>query len=70
MDVCGPQLPDFARYRVEPGEPFALSEHDPGDTGGLGSAEEIARAIMFLLSDDASYVSGTTLTVDGGLMAT
>jgi NAD(P)-dependent dehydrogenase (short-subunit alcohol dehydrogenase family) len=35
----------------------------------LGSAGEVARAILFLLSDDASYVSGATLTVDGGLTA-
>ncbi len=31
-----------------------------------GSPEEVARAILFLLSDDASYVTGTTLDVTGG----
>ena len=31
-----------------------------------GAAEEIARAILFLLSDDASYITGSTLDVSGG----
>ena len=35
----------------------------------LGRPEEIAAAIAFLLSDDASYMTGTTLHVDGGRVA-
>jgi 3-oxoacyl-[acyl-carrier protein] reductase len=34
--------------------------------GYLGSADEVARAVTFLLSDESSYVTGTTLRVDGG----
>ena len=34
--------------------------------GDLGRPEDIADAIFFLASPDASYVSGTTLYVDGG----
>lgn len=34
--------------------------------GRLGSGEDIASAVAFLASDDASWVTGTTLLVDGG----
>jgi NAD(P)-dependent dehydrogenase (short-subunit alcohol dehydrogenase family) len=34
----------------------------------LGKANEITDAVMFLFSDKSSFVTGTTLTVDGGLM--
>ncbi len=35
--------------------------------GRLGGAEEIAKAARYLLSDDAGYVTGAILPVDGGL---
>jgi len=34
--------------------------------GRLGLPEEIARAVIFFLSDDAAYVTGQTISVDGG----
>ncbi len=36
--------------------------------GRMGTAEEVANVILFLLSDLASYVTGTTVVVDGGQM--
>jgi NAD(P)-dependent dehydrogenase (short-subunit alcohol dehydrogenase family) len=37
--------------------------------GRLGSVDELARAALFLASDDASFVTGTALVVDGGWTA-
>ena len=38
--------------------------------GRLGTAEDIAKGVSFLLSPDADYVTGHVLTVDGGFLTT
>ena len=37
--------------------------------GRMGSSEEMAGAILFLASQDATYITGTNLVIDGGLTA-
>ena len=45
----------------------ALAEAHP--IGRLGRPEELAKAVLFLASDDASFVTGTAMYVDGGQTA-
>ena len=36
--------------------------------GRMGKYEEVANAILFLASDEASYITGTEVIVDGGYL--
>jgi 3-oxoacyl-[acyl-carrier protein] reductase len=71
--------PDMIRVRsaVEAGW-FAADENDPAEQvsdyvtvplGRVGRPDEVADCISFLASERASYVTGTTVTIDGGTMA-
>ena len=42
----------------------AIIEQIP--VGRLGEADEIARCVAFLASDDAAFITGSTLTANGG----
>ncbi len=46
-----------------------LSELDDRPLGCVGRPEEIAQAVLYLVSDRSSFVTGTTLVVDGGGLA-
>ena len=52
-------LPDDARAQLVARHPL----------GRLGTAEEVAKVVRFLLSDDASFVSGSYYLIDGGYTA-
>ena len=50
-----------------PGARERLLEHTP--LRRLGQPEDIGAVVRFLLSDDAAYISGTSIVVDGGMTA-
>lgn len=65
-NVVAPGLIDTPLGRVATrGRPARERTRVP--LGRQGTAWEVAAATVFLLSDEASYITGTTLTVDGGL---
>src|SRR5262245_22631530 len=45
---------------------FIQSMQDMVPLGRLGTPRDVANAVLFLASDDAAYITGTTIVVDGG----
>lgn len=45
---------------------FIKTMEDAVPLGRLGTPRDIANTVLFLASDEASYITGTTITVDGG----
>jgi len=59
--------PMQSRWETNPRSLEALSAHVP--VGRVGEPDDIAQACLFLLSDEASFITGTELVVDGGCTA-
>ena len=49
--------------------PEAIDEYARRHLFGFGKAEDIAHAVIYLLSDASRWVTGTSMTIDGGLSA-
>jgi NAD(P)-dependent dehydrogenase (short-subunit alcohol dehydrogenase family) len=64
-DVDTPMLPGDAKMRGLKWEDY-LAGCAKRPLGRIGTAQEIAKAVLFLASEDSSFMTGAALAVDGG----
>jgi len=73
VNAISPGVVPTEGYKTELGmtseqiEQFGKQMSSQIPLGRVGSPEEIAKAVVFLASDDSSYISGIELAVDGGM---
>jgi len=62
--MSGPRMERIWQERRETGTADEILKQIP--LGRIGKVEEVARVVIFLCSDDASYITGATIDVNGG----
>ena len=67
-DVMTPMLPDDAAKRGLSWDDYAVGAADR-PLGRIGTGDDIANAVLYLASDESSFVTGEALVVDGGGVA-
>jgi 3-oxoacyl-[acyl-carrier protein] reductase len=67
--TCNAIAPGFIETEMTHSLPEEMKEQvlKTAPVGRLGSGQDVAAAVLFLASRDAGYITGQTLTVDGGL---
>ncbi|MFC0013828.1 MULTISPECIES: glucose 1-dehydrogenase [Allobacillus] len=65
--VCPGYVKTPLMEQLEEGDIEELAKVTP--LGRLGKAEDVAKAVLFLATDDSSFITGTSLIVDGGYTA-
>jgi 3-oxoacyl-[acyl-carrier protein] reductase len=68
--TCNAVAPGFVVTELTRDLPASLTDQIKAQTplGRFGTVEEIASAVTFLASDEAAYITGQVLAVDGGLV--
>jgi 3-oxoacyl-[acyl-carrier protein] reductase len=68
--TCNAVAPGFIETDMTSDLPQEFKEfvHKHAPAGRLGTPADVAPAVLFLASEDAGYITGQCLTVDGGLM--
>ncbi|NIV20107.1 MAG: SDR family oxidoreductase, partial [Gammaproteobacteria bacterium] len=69
VNVVNPGWIDTPGERVHTSEAEIEAAGPQLPWGRLGTPDDIAKAVAFLASDDADYITGAALRVDGGYMA-
>jgi NAD(P)-dependent dehydrogenase (short-subunit alcohol dehydrogenase family) len=67
-DVLTPMLPEDAAKRGMAWDDYAVGAAER-PLGRIGTVEDIANAVLYLASDESSFVTGDALVVDGGGVA-
>jgi NAD(P)-dependent dehydrogenase (short-subunit alcohol dehydrogenase family) len=67
-DVLTPMLPEDAARRGMSWDDYAVGAAER-PLGRIGTVEDIANAVLYLASDESSFVTGDALVVDGGGVA-
>lgn len=68
--VCNAVAPGFIDDSINRDDCLAPASNNRIPAEAPGKAMDVANAVTFLVSDDARYIHGTNLLVDGGAMAT
>jgi NAD(P)-dependent dehydrogenase (short-subunit alcohol dehydrogenase family) len=57
------------KYAEDDYDGFVAQRNKQVPAGRMGDAWDVAHAVAFLASDEAKYINGTEIIVDGGLVA-
>lgn len=67
VNAVMPGITDTAMPRMYNSEERLIAQNDVNPMGRIGQPEDIANAMAFLASEDAGYITGQTIAVNGGI---